>query len=526
MEASACLLRFRVLRSLDEFLSFLKQLNGFFAIVHEVDDACFLAVDHVRSCPLFYGKSTNAFYVSDDAQWIRTEIGDQRIDEISAAELLLAAYVSGSDTLCPSVKQIQAGETLAINFTSDGFRVTSIRHYEHGYGNLISDSTEQLLATLDGIMIRIFNRLITMARGRTLVVPLSGGCDSRIVLLMLHRLGFDKIVAFSYGKPGNEESQISKRIALSLGIPWEFIPYSKESWSRWRHSVEWKAYCEMADGLSSIPYIKDWPAVWELRKQQLIPPDSMFVPGHLAAHLIQHPDYPVTWLRPGVIEENQVLNSIRETPFTSWSHQKEDLEPKLEEKMLRLLGTRHSYTTEEATDAYERWWWQEYETKFIINSVRVYDFWGYEWWLPLWDLEVAKFWSRVPIAHRIGKNLQIAHMQRLEAATSGLTTKLQKSSPQLDFVSRLLKKTPFYPMSRRLYGIMDYDRHPMAWYGIVPRGVFNRLYANKLINYILAVETLDRYSTNWRQMPVLNRVSDAPRKQNVRTRSKRLQEAV
>lgn len=416
---------------------------------------------------------------------------------------MLAGYVTGDDTLSPGVKQLQAGEALAIQFASGRFQVTPARYYDHERGQSFNDSREQLLAELDRALIGPFERLIRMAGGRTIVVPLSGGCDSRLVVLMLNRLGYDKIVAFSYGKHGNEETRISKSVASSLGIPWEFVPYSKNSWRKWRCSEEWNAYCQVADGLSSVPHIQDWPAVWILGKQQLIPKDSIFVPGHLAAHLLRYPSYPPAWTKPGVTEDD-VFNSICEAFYTwrDWSHVSTGLRLRLFEKMRRLLGTQPSYTTEQATEAYERWWWQGYEAKHVINSVRVYDFWGYDWWLPLWDLEIAGFWNRVSVAHRLEKNLQRAHLQRIEATVPmpNLRQHGTRSRPFSVFI-RLLGESHLYRPSLRLFGLSEYVRHPMAWYGILPRKRLAFLYSwNPDIYYYLAVETLQRNFPEWKQV--------------------------
>lgn len=488
----------------DGFVSLLRRLNGFFAMVHQMDGQSLLAVDHVRSFPLFYGAGANELYVSDDPHWIRRKLNEYGVDELSAAEFMLAGYVTGGDTLSPGVKQLQAGEALAIQFASGRFHATPARYYEHVRGPIFDGSREQLLTRLDGALRGPFERLIHIARGRTLVVPLSGGCDSRLVVLMLKRLGYDKIVTFSYGREGNEESRLSKSVASSLGIPWEFVPYSKDSWRKWRSSEEWNAYCHVADGLSSVPHIQDWPAVWELGEQQLIPKDSIFVPGHLAAHLLRYPGYPAAWTKPGVVTEGDVFKSVCEAFYTwrDWSHVSRGLRLSLFEKMRRLLGTRRSYTTEQATEAYERWWWQGYEAKHVINSVRVYDFWGYDWWLPLWDLEIAGFWNRVSVAHRLEKNLQRAHLQRIEATMPMPSLRqLGTRSRTFSVLIRFLGESHLYRPSLRLFGLSESVRHPMAWYGILPRKRLAFLYSwNPDIHYYLALETLQRNFPEWKQI--------------------------
>ncbi len=480
----------------DGFVSLLSRLNGFFSVVHQIDDALFLAVDRLRSSPVFYGSGMNEFYASDDPYWIRKETDDWGVDEFSASELLLAGFVAGDGTLSPSVKQVQPGEALTVQYTTGKFQITSVRYYEFTHGDFFLDSSEQLEVRLENVLKAPFDRLIRWARGRTIVVPLSGGCDSRLVVLMLKRLGYEQLVAFSYGRPGNDESEISRQVASTAGIRWEFVPYSNEAWRKWHDSEEWKRYSQMADGLASVPHIQDWPAVWELRKQQLIPNDSVFAPGHLAAFNIQPARYPLAWSRTGVVNQKEVLSSICKTfyPLRQWARQRADLKQKVNEKILKLLGSRPLYTTEEANSAYEWWWWQGRDSRFVANSVRVYEFWGYEWWLPLWDLEIARFWSRVPMTHRIGKRLQRGHLQKLELGIVQRNIRQYgTSSEAFTFASGLLRKTPFYNPARRLHGLIQYDRHPLAWYGIIPRQAFNSLYNGiEVTNTYLAIEMFQR----------------------------------
>ena len=42
----------------------------------------------------------------------------------------------------------------------------------------------------------------------------------------------------------------------------------------------------------------------------------------------------------------------------------------------------------------------EYEnrqTKYVVNSQRIYDFYNLSWLLPLWNKSYIKFWEKVPL---------------------------------------------------------------------------------------------------------------------------------
>ena len=99
-----------------------------------------MAVDHIRSSPLFFGSGRDEFYVSDDPHWVIRKINAQDVDELSAEELLAAGFVTGNETLCPRVKQVQAGEALRVRSMSKEFRVRPVRYYQLMHGNCFRKS--------------------------------------------------------------------------------------------------------------------------------------------------------------------------------------------------------------------------------------------------------------------------------------------------------------------------------------------------------------------------------------------------
>lgn len=79
--------------------------------------------------------------------------------------------------------------------------------------------------------------------------------------------------------------------------------------------------------------------------------------------------------------------------------------PDIETESLFQLSEMPIDTLEDVANAFECWEWQERQAKFIVNSCRVYEFWGYDWRIPLWNNEMMDFWARVPLGLRVGKRL-------------------------------------------------------------------------------------------------------------------------
>jgi asparagine synthase (glutamine-hydrolysing) len=480
--------------SFEGFMQVLRQLNGSFAVVHRIGETLLVAEDCTRSFPLFYGSGSDGFYLSDDARWVRDQVEDSELDPVSASEFLLTGFVTGNDTLYPHVKQVGAGEIAVIRPVGSRVQVQHIRHCDCRHGNYLQKSAEELHVLLDEILVRVFERLIRFAHGRTMVVPLSGGYDSRLVVLMLKRLGYQNMIAFSYGRLGNVESRVSREVAKALGIRWEFVPYTKEAWSRWYHTEEYRRYRQMADGLASVPHIQDWPAVWELTRRQVVPKDSFFVPGHVTLGGAKM--FPLSPSREIRMSQDHLIHLIYRDFYglQDSSRQTEEIKRGIHMKIKNAVGDRSWYSLEGAADAYERWWWQERAAKFLLNSVRAYEYWGYDWWVPLRDTEVLDFWNRVPFVHRSRKSLHSSYVRKLERRITGQNIREYRplwSMQPISFGVRVLLKTPLFRHVRRMLMLREYDRHPLAWWGILPRNAHRALCTGRGdINSFLALDTL------------------------------------
>lgn len=103
------------------------------------------------------------------------------------------------------------------------------------YGKADQDEKE-LLRELDQILTSAVGRLIEVANGRPIAVPLSGGYDSRIIVVLLKEMGYDEVIAFSFGLSNNKDAAVSEQVASHLDVPWEFVEYTPEMWHEWFNS--------------------------------------------------------------------------------------------------------------------------------------------------------------------------------------------------------------------------------------------------------------------------------------------------
>ena len=396
----------------EEFCQKLNKLNGFYALVRQEDNCLFAAVDHIRSIPLFYGKNDVHFYISDDAEWVRQQVGDQEMDQLAREEFQLAGYVTGRDTLFPNVKQLQAGELLIAKEGNDDVDIKTHRYYRFLHNEPDSYNEEVLGEQLDQVAVDSIKRLIDYADGRQIVVPLSGGYDSRLIVTLLKRLEYDNILTFTYGVPGNKESVYSKKIADALGLEWHFVEYSNELWrNAWQTEERWQ-YQKWASGWASIAHVQDWLAVKLMKEEGVIDPDCVFVPGHsgdfVAGSHIPQKAFTQTSFSMGAVSDSLFADHYTLAPIKFVTKNNGFWKSRVES----LLSDFVVSEAWQYADAYESWDWQERQAKFICNSVRVYEFFGYDWWMPLWDAEFMRFWEDVPLELRKRRHLGVVYVQR------------------------------------------------------------------------------------------------------------------
>ncbi|HST60384.1 MAG TPA: asparagine synthetase B family protein, partial [Longimicrobium sp.] len=470
-------------RGMDAWAAGLRRTNGFFALVHRQGAEVFAAVDHIRSIPLFFATAGDEAYLSDDARWVRDQLGAGEGQGPAATDFLLAGYVTGNETLVPGLSQLSSGDMVRLAPGPGGMTAEVRRYWSYADTQAPPAPREELEERFDAMLLSTFGRLVEMAAGRTIVVPLSGGNDSRLLLTMLKRMGYPRLVTFTYGREGNEESVLSREVARMLGVPWHFVPYDNASWRRWFLSEERKAYYAMADGLSSLPLLLDWPAVGELRRRGIVPDDAVFAPG-LTADVYagsRSTRYPHLY-RPGLPPVDEVVHVVLRScvALWDWSRREEEWYPVLAQRVLSGLGDYARF--DDGGRALEAWEARERQPKYIVNSVRAYEFWGYDWWIPFWDKEFLDFWPNVPPDLRMDRVFYRGFVERLFARVSGVPQRQQPPTAGKAWlgpaVKRMVLRSPLYPVVRSGYrmvrSVTEYDRHPAAYYGMVPRDVFLR----------------------------------------------------
>ena len=377
----------------------LKRLNGNWALIVLRGDILYAVADRTRSFPILYNQVKGDLHLSDDFEVVCR--GGVRWRPEAVEEFLWSGYPTDTLTLANGVYQIPAGTFLR-------YDVATKEKWLTGYFNFSprgdsSDSDGQLSERLARLLDESVRRAGEAVRGK-IVVPLSGGMDSRVIAASLKRNGFDNIVCFSYGRKGNPESAVSRQIAEALNYEWHFVEYSPATWSECMFSRGMKEYLAFACNGCSMPVYSNWYAVKSLCERSILSAGDAFVPGHTGDFLTGGHIPPDLLVEQRVTPED-VLSLIVKKHFSRWPDSPPDaIRSRLGKDA--LAGTNgEPLNNIEAARLCETWNWKERQAKMIINSNRIYEYFGFPWFVPLWDSELTDFYLTVPFRLRCNRRL-------------------------------------------------------------------------------------------------------------------------
>ena len=482
----------------EEAIGVLQELKGRFRWIRSQPGHVILAVDHLRSLPLFYAVQDNDVYISDLPDLILKSLSGPQIDWRLAAEYLIAGYVTGSDTLVREIRQAEPGTIVEIRDKKNGsgISIDTFRYvdYIHSYRG---GSREQFTRDLDDMVVQTMERAVQYAGGRPVVLPLSGGYDSRLIALSLSRLNYSDVICYSYGREGSTEMKLSRRIAEELGFRWTNVIHTPEKWRDWFNRSERAAYYRAASRLSGIPNIQELVAVGEMKETGAIPAGSVIMGGHLGDALVggrgQYDSY--TYRDHPETKPETVLRHILHYHYHlwDWSGYQSQLESFFSERILQSLLPIDSYP--DSPSACEAWNLQQRQSRFIIPVSRLYDFFGYDYWMPFCDQDYMRFWLSVPLQFRHDKNLYTQYIDR----QSPFQIAARAPGKRILAMRERIRHTPLFRPAQFLYNSWmqrrkrknEYRSHPMAWYGIMEEEAFEALYTGREnINSFQSLELL------------------------------------
>ncbi len=450
-----------------------KVLFGSFSFILGDFNRIIASVDYARTIPLFYSLENDKLIISDKADDVLSHISKIQPDIDSWFEFPHSGFVTGPDTLIKGLQQLQAGEALTF---LDG--KISLKRYFHYLSNVTTQTearAEDYFHCLDSAYVNAFVRLLQSIGSRTIVIPLSGGLDSRLIAVMLNRLGKSDVICFAYGAKNTADVNTSRRVAKILGYRWIHVPYTFRKWRSWANSELYHQYLNTAHNFSSTPHIDDWLAIGLLQNEKIIPDDSVFVPGH-TGDFISGGHIPHWFQGKETVPWSKFSESIVGKHYRLWPPLLERWGYQSYARIVSRIKSRLTFPEEMCIEdkltasRHESFDWQERQAKYIINSVQVFEFWGYSWRLPFWDIEIIEAWRNIPIDLKIGKFLYEKWLHRISnlfPLPETLTKKVTNNFSHSMMYQRIIKPYRNY-LSDKIGPIakphIDYFASPLRYY--------------------------------------------------------------
>ena len=416
----------------------IQSIHGNFAAIWETINEVNLIVDLIGSYPLFYSVCNDDIYVSDDAKIIADRSNNTLKNE-NVTEFLRTGYVTENETLFTNIYTLNPGTHVRIDKTNG--KTVEEKWFELEY-TINEASRDNYKKKFEICLNNVFSDLISRANGRTILVPLSGGLDSRLIVACLKKLNYNNVVCFSYGRPGNWESTISKDIASHLHYQWIFEEYNADVWTRIIKSNEYNRFLDWSCRGRSIGCLQALPAILDIRNRELVPEDSIVVPGHtldvsLGSHLIdEFLDMNNHQLIEYIVKHHYDLSTIAfdDRSIKKWENRLGAVDP---------------------INFYMEWEYKNRQSKFIANDVRAYEYTGYTFELPFWDIRIQQFAMSLPIDELMGRKFQLGFTNTVVNPIVGIQNiAIPDNNIYLRHIKRILKRSRLiisFPICRTIY---------------------------------------------------------------------------
>lgn len=380
--------------------------NGFAAVVAGPNQAV-MAADRIRTFPLYYAALGPRLLISDDARWIRSHILQPTLSAAAATEFYQAGFVAGPKNLYGELATVQAGETVHGTYGMDGWHFARKHYFIYFPESVTAESSEKLQEELDHILKNIFVKLLTRHQGRTMVVPLSGGFDSRLVISWLKRLKYPKVSCYTFGTPQNKDCIKAAEVASHLGYPIAFIHLTRRLWRRAYLSRAYTDFKRRYSGYTTVMSSQEFPAIYYISRHNLLPKDAVLLPGH-TGDFISGGHIPRN-IYTMAQNKDAAVDYIFKKHFMLWKtisypHRKKD-----KKRIIRTIQTQlepfEFCSCEDVAAGIEFYDWQERQGKFIIQFTNVYKFFSYDFELPLWSRHLMNFFLKIPLNLKLESTL-------------------------------------------------------------------------------------------------------------------------
>ncbi len=385
-----------------DFLKKINSISGLFTVIFKNSNETYIACDTTRAFPLFYTWDKNILWLTDDINFLKKKI-NPTINQQYTYEFKRLGFTLGNTTLLEGIFQLQASEFLIFDNNKIVDSGISYSHTTKDYSKKSSNSLKkEIKIQLDAT----FENLIKSLNNKPVVIPLSGGFDSRLIAYYFKKFNYKNVVTYTYGKVNNADMLRSKEVTEKLGFQWNFIEYKDDLIEGYSKTEIFKEYCKENFHYSTMLFLQEYFAVKYLKENNLIPNNAVFIPGHDGGAL--GGGYFLKMI-PQKLTKKNIINQIAK----NYTYSEKEKHAELKNHIRKIL--KKSYFDFTPHSVYEDFLFKEVTPKVIINSSSVYDFFGYEYRMPFWDKNLLTCFKTIPLEQKFNKKIYVEILKSLFA---------------------------------------------------------------------------------------------------------------
>ena len=436
--------------SFENFKKFAEQLNGQFAIVVFKKTEKWAFCSHTWSYPLFYKyDNNNNVYISDNPQKLLSREQEPEPHSFTKLYFQVFGVTPGNSTLKNGIFQVQPGELIR-------FGKNKSETFPFSLFSLTNKKTESETVSeerLQNILMAVFEKYFNYLKNKPILLPLTKGYDSRLLGCLLKEFGHRDVICATWGRNQNMEHETAQKVASQLGYEHIFIDYSKEVPNGFTRTQTFEDFIGYSGHFSSMPFLQDYFAIRTLKNKKIIDNQTIALPGHPGDFLRgSHLDSKMT-----ANDSSYMISKIIDA-FGSSFPLRTDEEKRIREYISQTFFARKD---ESLWKNYEQWDYEERQCKFIGNSSLVFPFFGLESMMPLFDLEILRFFQKVPVEQKLGAKLYNNTLETFFFKKHQVDFDLKSSNHDgiifNPFKNKLLKITPhaikkwYYPLEDPIF---------------------------------------------------------------------------
>lgn len=376
-----------------EFKIKIQDLNGVFAVIIKSEGNVFAAVDRYGVFRLFYCLTNKDLYIGDNAARIVESAGLTLINPEAERDWVYAGFAVMNETLIKGLMSLNASKFLSYY---SRFGLLNIRRYHIFQQIPCNESYSELKSRLQIIFNETTKRLISSLGGKKALVPLSGGVDSRFIVMMLKEAGYNNVLCFTYGNRSGKEEVIARMTADAYGFDHIYIPYKCHEWRGLFRCKDNLEYIDFASQYKAVPHFSDLFAARYLSKK-LNPSECLIIPGQI-----------------GTIAESYMKNGAKYTRdeflmhliskfFFYYGSNDAGVKAFLKERLKDYFITGYEADALNAQEVFDNAAYDTYRSGHVLMALKPYEFYGFDFRLPMMDNELVDFFKEVPLTAK-GKN--------------------------------------------------------------------------------------------------------------------------